>query len=389
LGEISQNVAEFDAPHISPVSAAMSAVLDPVAHRRARVRAVAASVVDQTPSPDRFKWTVDELVPSARKRAHSGKSVTLTGPGYFTARRTTATSVLGLQFLALLCALFLPVFRVGKVNISGAELLSSTAVESTAGIDGQSIFTVDGDTVRERLLSLPWIRSATVSTSLPGTVNISITEWSPTLRTVHGNSDMLLADDGAVVNASVAKHEALASIPLLVDSRSGPTTVPPPSVVRMLDQTVSRFPAVLGVEVAAFQWQADGRFAIWTQSGWEAILGHIDTSDEIASIPGKLASLAALRGTLNFLHPNFGYIDLEAPDTPAVGGTPGIPADINAALTAPLVPPPAPKVVTPSHSVVVPKATAAPTPRPTATPTPAPTQTPYVFVLLPASKPQH
>jgi cell division septal protein FtsQ len=387
LVEISQFVAEFDAPHISPGSAAMSAVLDPLTHRRARVRAVAASVVDQTPSLERFKWTTGELIPSSRKRVHSGRSVTIQGPGYFTARRATALSALGLQFVALLCALFLPIFRVAKINISGATLLSQTAVVSTAAINGQSIFTIDGDTVRQRLLSLPWIRTATVSTSLPGAVNISITEWSPTLRTVHGNSDMLLADDGAVVDASVAKHTALASIPLLVDSRSGPTTVPPASVVQILDQTVSRFPAVLGVEVAAFQWQADGRFAIWTQSGWKAILGHIDTSDEIASIPSKLAVLAALHGTLNFLHPNFGYIDLESPDTPAVGGTPGLAAEITAALTAPLIPPAVTKAAPLPRATVVPKAVA--TPAPTATATPVPTPTPYVFYLPPASKPKH
>jgi len=363
----------------------MSAVLDPLTHRRARVRAVAASVVDQTPSLERFKWSADELIGSSRKRVHSRKPVTIQGPGYFTARRAAAMSALGVQFVALICALFLPAFRVAKINISGATLLSRTAVESTAGINGQSIFTVDGDTVRQRLLSLPWIRTATVSTSLPGTVNISITEWSPTLRTVHGNSDMLLADDGAVVDASVAKYTALASIPLLVDSRTGPTTVPPAAVVQMLDQTVSRFPAVLGVEVAAFQWQSDGRFAIWTQSGWKAILGHIDTGDEIASIPGKLAVLGALHGTLSFLHPNFGYIDLESPDTPAVGGSPGIPAEITAALTAPLVPPAVTKVAPPSHTAIAPKAVAPLTPKATATP--VPTQTPYVFYLPPVSKP--
>jgi cell division septal protein FtsQ len=355
----------------------MSAVLDPHAQRRARVRAVAAAVVDQAPSLERFTAAVGALTPSARKRAHSRRPVTPRGPGYFTVRRAAATTVLGLQFVALLCALFLPVFRVATVNISGATLLSRSAVENTAGINGQSVFTIDGDTVRRRLLSLPWIRSATVSTSLPGTVNISITEWSPTLRTVHGSSDMLLADDGAVVDAGVAKHTALASIPLLVDERSGPVSVPPASVVQMLDQTVSRFPVVLGVDVAAFEWQADGRLAIWTQGGWKAVLGHADTSAEIASIPAKLAALAALRNTLNFVHPNFGYIDLESPQTPAVGGTAGIPAAITAALTAPLVPPVA--IKSPVKGAPLPKASAAPKPAPTATP--APTPTPYVFYL--------
>ena len=258
----------------------------------------------------------------------------------------------------------------------------------TAGIANQSLFTIDSNTVRSRLIGLPWIRDAQVFTSLPNKVNIKITEWSPTLRMLHGNNDVLLADDGAVVDSSLARHTALAAIPILVDSRPGTHGIPPADLVQKLDETVARFPAIYGVSVAAFEWQSDGRFAIWAKSGWRAILGHIDTSDQRASIGEKLSYLAALKGTLDFVDPDFGYIDLETPSTPTVGGTPGLPVSITNALkeaSIPLLPKP---VVTHAHPRVTAKtATVAKSPAPVsvslAPPTAAPTPSVYTFYLPP------
>ena len=39
-----------------------------------------------------------------------------------------------------------------------------------------------------------------------------------------------------------------------------------------------------------------------------------------------------LRSALNFTHPTFGYVDLEDPSTPSVGGTPGLPSPVSGAL---------------------------------------------------------
>ena len=68
------------------------------------------------------------------------------------------------------------------------------------------------------------------------------------------------------------------------------------------------------------------------------MLGHLDTADALAQVPAQLAALGALKGQLDFVHPKFGYIDVENAAGPAAAGTPGLPAEVLAANT-PLPPP--------------------------------------------------
>ena len=374
---------------------AVSAALDSRALRQARARALASAVLQEGPLLNRFQGPLTGIRPAARRRAHRSQPVTPITPREPRGRKTLAKWILGVQCAALLAALWLPAFHATQITVSGADVLSRDAVISTAGLQGQSIFTIDSSTVRSRLVSLPWIRDAAVYTSLPNKVNIRITEWSPTLRMLHGSSDLLLADDGAVVDAGLARHTALATIPILLDSRPGSHEVPPADLVAKLDETVARYPAVFGVSVAAFEWQGDGRFAIWSKSGWKAILGHLDTTAQRASIPEKLAYLAALKGTVDFVSPDFGYIDLESPTTPTVGGTPGLPQAITDALkqaSIPLQPPPAKspashattKAATSSKQVTLSIAPAPSSAPPQASSAPA-TPTPYTFYLPPPS----
>jgi hypothetical protein len=82
---------------------------------------------------------------------------------------------------------------------------------------------------------------------------------------------------------------------------------------------------VFGVAVDHFEWQSDGLFAVVTTAGWRAVLGHMLSDDDIAAVPDQLAALLSLRARLDLTRPNFGYIDLENPATPAVGGKPASP----------------------------------------------------------------
>jgi hypothetical protein len=173
--------------------------------------------------------------------------------------------------------------------------------------------------------------------------------------------------------------------------------VPAADLVQKLDETVARYPAVLGVQVAAYEWQSDGRFSIWSKTGWKAVLGHLDTVAQRDAIGTKLSYLAALKGTLNFVEPNFGYLDLESPATPTAGGTPGLPQAITTALTEASIPltskvpaPPAKKPAPAKKVIVAPAPSAQPGDARPAVAAPAPTAaatpTPFTFYLPPPKK---
>ncbi|HAW11864.1 MAG TPA: hypothetical protein DCX12_12610, partial [Chloroflexi bacterium] len=70
----------------------------------------------------------------------------------------------------------------------------------------------------------------------------------------------------------------------------------------------------------------------WTSAGWQAVLGDVGVPGAVAGIPGQLTALSVLRSALSFTHPTFGYVNLEDPSAPAVGGTPGLPSQVSGAL---------------------------------------------------------
>ena len=302
--------------------------------RHAAVRAQAAAIAD-APRPQR-RFTVapgSQLRSSARRRRHNPKRMR---PAVATPRRRTskrslvAVAVLAIQVGLLVLALNLPAFQVRAVSLTGTHLLARDDLLRSAAIPRQSIFTLDSRAVRHRLESLPWVDSASVSETLPASVHISVVERTPQLRLHRGGRSWLVADDGGLMALQPSAEARWSSVPLLLDNRFG---VAPPlsaALIQILHGAAQRFPTVLGCTVVAFQWDQSGVLSIWASSGWRAVLGHADTADGVTAVPAQLAALTALRDQLHFAAPTFGYVDLENPSAPAVGGKPGLPADVSA-----------------------------------------------------------
>jgi cell division protein FtsQ len=350
----------------------MTSVIEERSVRHARARAIAAAVLDAPAGPR--EWEIPEhLRPSARRRLRGRGQVVATRqarrwtlPRGASRRRLVAGGVLLVQVVALVLALMLPQFHLKGVDVSGNALLSRATIVQASGLgERQSIFTVDGDGVRQRVAALPWVTSVSVETSLPAAVRISVTERTPTLRVKRAGSDLLVAADGATLDvAQAVAANVPAGLPVLEDSRPAPAgQAAQPldgDLLRILADTAARFQSVYGCALSAFRWQPDGLLTIVAGPGWRAILGAVATPQDIAAIPGQLAALAALRSKLDLTHPTFGYIDLEDPSAPAVGGKPGQPQPVQA-----VVPQPAAQ----GHSD-----TPAASPPPSATPAPTPAQ---------------
>jgi hypothetical protein len=208
-------------------------------------------------------------------------------------------------------------------------------------------------------------------------VRISVREWTPVLMLHRGSKQLAIADSGDLLDLGQANVPAPPGVATLVDNRpafaaaqlSGSPGSVDSTLVRTLVITAQRFRTVFGVGVNHFEWQSDGLFAIVTTAGWRAILGHMLSDADIATVPDQLGALVSLKGRLDFAKPNFGYVDLENPAQPAVGGTPG-PADPAA---APATAAPATNGSAP-HSAAPNAASPTPQPAPTATPKPTPIQ---------------
>jgi cell division septal protein FtsQ len=329
----------------------------------------------------------DELRRTHRRRFHRNQSPRLPASLSAMSRRRVALAVLVVQLVALLAILVLPVFRAKSIDIAGNRLVDRSAILAAARLSSsQSLFTIDGEQVRQRIEKLPWVRSASVETELPGTVRISIREWTPVLMLQHGSRELAIADSGDVLDLGQAKVAAPPGVPLLVDNRPTPVAAQvsggsagslDPVLVRTLVVTAQKFQQAFGVAVNHFEWQSDGLFAIVTTAGWRAILGHMLTDQDVSIVPDQLSSLLSLKGKLDFAKPTFGYVDLENPGAPAVGGKPSAPDP------APAAPATANGASGQPGPPNAPTASSTPAPTPAPSPTPKPTPTPIQFTIGP------
>ena len=299
---------------------------------RVRVRAVATAIADQPVIARRFEVPAEvELRGTVRRRKGSPQ---LPKPARERAEHhpLLAVLVLAVELAVLAGALWAPIFKVTSVKVTGTRLLDSAQVVKAADVS-QSIFILNGDAVAARVRSLPWVESVKVTTALPASVRIAVTEWTPMARVLRGGAEYALAAQGASLRLTPSQAASLGSVPLLVDLRPiSLQTAVSSRLMSVLGSAASRFPSVFGVHVVAYEWDQTGTFALWTSAGWEAVLGDLSTPGAITAIPGQLSALSVLRSALDFAHPTFGYVDLEDAAAPAVGGTPGLPSEVSSAL---------------------------------------------------------
>lgn len=358
--------------------------LDDVAARHAQIRVIAAGLVDGPRLARRFH--VPEGVPleaSPRRRRHGTRPASPAVQSHHrpAVRRLVAAAVLLVQVGILAALLVSPAFKVHTVDVTGDRLLTRDAVLAAARVPQASLFTVDGDAIRSRLDALPWVRTATVTTQLPSTVHIAVTEWQPDVLIRHGADSTFVAANGATLAYTESTAAARRGIPLVLDYRPGPQQQLPTGFAELLANASQRWQATFGCTLDTFVISNSNVFSAWCGSGWQAVFGALDSSDAVANIPGQLEILAALKGRISFVRPSFGYVDLENPSSPAIGGKPGEPAWLASDIAGSALP-----STVPAQTVTNPTAPSATT-SPTVTPSPTarPTPTPFVFNLSPPS----
>ena len=299
---------------------------------RVRVRAVATAIADEASTSRRFEVAEEVELRGTLRRRHGLPQLPKPAPERKDHRPLLAALVLVVELAVLAAVVWAPVFKVTSVKVTGTRLLDTAQVVKAADVS-QSIFILNGDEVAARIRSLPWVESVKVTTALPASVRIAVTEWTPMARVIRGGAEYVLASQGARLRLTSSQAASLGNLPLLLDLRPRSLqTAVSPQLISVLGSAAARFPSVFGVHVVAYEWDQTGTFSLWTSAGWEAVLGDIGTPGAITAIPGQLSALSVLRNPLDFAHPTFGYIDLEDTSAPSVGGTPGLPSQVSSAL---------------------------------------------------------
>jgi cell division protein FtsQ len=109
---------------------------------------------------------------------------------------------------------YTPLFDAKHVRVEGAVSLRPDAVRALAQVDpSTNVFHLQPQTVTERLLTDPWIASATVAKDLPDTVVLTVVERRPVGVIDAMGERSVLASDGTVLPASAATAQTVDGLP--------------------------------------------------------------------------------------------------------------------------------------------------------------------------------
>ena len=200
---------------------------------------------------------------------------------------------------------------VDHVVVSGQAHTTEAEVRAAANIGrGQPMVYLDAAGAERRVEALPWVASASVHRSYPGTVHVDVVERVPVVaQPLEAGGFRLIDGEGH----AIADTPALPAGVLLM---TGPT--PPVAVGAVVDTTqlaaidaASVLPSPLKQRVGAVTWDGDGAVALELAPQGTIRLGPP------TNLPAKyLAAIAVL----NKLDPNkpIGVLDVRAPQAPVL-----------------------------------------------------------------------
>ena len=191
-------------------------------------------------------------------------------------------------------------FQSANVSIEGAGRLSRADVLRIAGItESSTLFLIDADATRTRLLRNAWIAEATVAKLYPDRLDITIVEKKPFAVWQSRGNFFVIAKDGAVIDQLVRERVRDAGMPIVVGEGAERRAQ---DFLAVLD----RFPAVRGETVAAVL-IAERRWNLRLKNGTDVRLPEEDA--DVA-----LMRLVALDRDKHILSRDVSMIDMRLPD---------------------------------------------------------------------------
>jgi cell division protein FtsQ len=207
-----------------------------------------------------------------------------------------------------------PAFTVHRVVVAGVVSLPGTTIATTSGVLGQSIFSIDPQTIASRVAGLPGIQQTSVHAEVPDTLVIQVRERNVALVWDTGSTAFLLDGTGRVIGMAAPGVPPPA---LVVHALPGVTV---PTVGAQVDSTTmrtalslnARLPAEAGLTQADLV--IDPLVGVIVQTpDWRAIVG---TDDQLGR---KLAVLRAM-----LAQPTWSTVDLRDPERAVYTRKPGV-----------------------------------------------------------------
>jgi cell division protein FtsQ len=211
---------------------------------------------------------------------------------------SSVLSAAGLIFLTITS----PLLDVDVIRVAGTRHVTAAQVRAASGVDVHDhLLFVDTAAVARRIERMSWVEHASVQRSLPGTLKITVGEYTPAAYVRVAGGVMLIAASGHVIAPAKAAPSRTVEVRGVRRSPGVGQLLAPPDAAGV----VARLPDALAKLVVAVD-VSGSNFALDLAGGGEIRLGN--TADLDAKAASAQAVLAHLDGG------SFSYIDVSTPD---------------------------------------------------------------------------
>ena len=201
-----------------------------------------------------------------------------------------------------------PLLDVDRVRVTATQHVAADDVRRASGVHrGDPLLFLDLGAAERRIEQLPWVDEARAERTLPGEVELKVSERNPVAWARRAPDVVALVDDRGRVLADVA--DAPAELPEL----SGLTKVPAAGnqiAPRAMADVIGKVPAELRARVARVAATQAG-VVLALRNGPEVRLGPPD------HVAAKGRAAVAVLGTITGAPP--GYVDVRVPTAPVTG----------------------------------------------------------------------
>ncbi len=214
---------------------------------------------------------------------------------------SSVLSAFGLAFLVVTS----PVLDVDHIPVAGAQHVTPAQVRAAAAVHTRDhLLFVDTGAVARRVEQIPWVEHASVQRDFPGTLKITVTEYTPAafVRVATGGVVLVAANGHVITHATAAPAHTVEVRGVRLAPGVGQLLSPPDAA-----GIVSRLPDAIAQQVAAID-VSGGGVALVLTSGPQIRLGS--TADLDAKTASAQAVLTHLGATC------FTYIDVSTPNRP-------------------------------------------------------------------------
>jgi hypothetical protein len=218
---------------------------------------------------------------------------------------------------ALYLAFTLPYFYVPAATVLGNQRLSREEINGVLGVTGQSIFTVQPEEVRTRvLLNYPELLTAQVNVYLPNHVYVTVTERQPVIFWEQEGEGYTWIDANGVafrprgVAEGLIPVKALDAPPAPAPSADADPLSPQPFISRELVEAIRALSPLVPANTTLTYSAADG-FGWNDPRGWKVVFGA-----SVHDVPLKAAVYQSLVESLAARGIRPVFISVEYPDGP-------------------------------------------------------------------------